>query len=192
MIYQTLRILPMVVFMEIAKSGDVTLLSDEETPIEELAVLWEELQEKHEGFSHNPNADKVFKVSKEVDFQANRYELIHHACESLSFEKDERLIEILQEYGYTITDKNYINDLNKVIRQSEGILTRINQLKDTLPKQPKEGTETSIVEVIASYSSILGFDFDYFTCSVEKFYALEKMVKAKIKSLESTNQKSKK
>ena len=128
MIYKTLRTLPMVVFMEIAKSGDVTLLSDEETPIEELAALWEELQEKHELFSHNPNADKVFSVSKEVDFQATRYELIHHACESLSFEKDERLIEILHEYGYTITDKNYVNDLNKVIRQSEGILTRINQL----------------------------------------------------------------
>ena len=189
MIYKTLRTLPMVIFMEIAKTGDLSLLSDEETPIEELAILWEELQEKHEGFSKDPNSDKVFSVSKEVDFQSNRYELIHFSCESLFFERDERLIEILKEYGYKITDNNYIADLNKVIKQSEGILIKINQLKDSLPKKQKESNETSIVDVLASYSSILGFDFDYFTCSVEKFYALEKMVKAKIKSIENNNKK---
>lgn len=190
MIYKTLRTLPMVTFIEIAKSGDVTLLSDEDIPMEELILLWEELQEKHEQFSKDPNADKVFNVLKEIEFQENRYEIIFKICDSLLFSKDNQLIQILKDFGYKVTDENYINDLNKIIKQSEGIITRINQLKDTLPKPPKSGSETSIVEVISSYSAILGFDFDYFTCSVEKFYALDKMVKAKIKSLDNNNQKN--
>jgi hypothetical protein len=182
----------MVVFFEISNTGDLTLLSDEETPIEELAEIWENLEQKHQELSGNTNANKVFNLSKEIEFQANRYEIIHNCCEALAFDQNDDLIAILREYGYTINDTNYINDLNKIVRLSEGILTRINQLRDSLPKQSNSQQESSIVDVMASYAAILGFDFDFFLCSVEKFYALEKMVKAKIKSIESSNKKSKK
>lgn len=192
MIYKTLRTLPMVIFFEISNTGDLTLLSDEETSIEELIPIWENIEQKHQELSGNTNANKVFNVSKEIEFQANRYEIIHNACEALAFDKNDDLIAILRDYGYTINDSNYINDLNKIIKQSEGIITRINQLRDTLPKQSTSKQESSIVDVMANYATILGFDFDFFLCSVEKFYALEKMVKAKMKSIETSNQKSKK
>lgn len=192
MIYKTLRTLPMVILVEIYKEGDITLLSDENTPIEELVEIWRNLEEKHQELSGNTNANKVLNVIKEIEYQSNRYQIIHNSCEALLFDKNDDLINILKEYGYTITDSNYINDLKKVIKQSEGIITRINQLEDSLPKQSKSKDEDSIVDVMASYASILGFDFEFFTCSVEKFYALEKMVKAKIKAIENSNPKIKK
>lgn len=37
---------------------------------------------------------------------------------------------------------------------------------------------------MAGYSAVLGFDFDYYTISVEKYYSLEKQVKSKIEANE--------
>jgi len=55
-----------------------------------------------------------------------------------------------------------------------------------LPKETEKGTFT-IDDVMASYSLILGFDFDYNFISYTKFYALQNQVNAKIKALEKQN-----
>lgn len=189
MIYRSLRYLPMVTCAEIMQTGDLTLLSDEEISNNELIIIWEKLEEDFQNLSGNKDADKVFNVSKEIDFQANRYELINMACEALIFDKNEDLIDALKDFGYKITDENYIYDIQKIVKQSNGILNRIKQLQDTLPKESKVKNENSIIDVMASYASILGFDFDFFTTSVEKFFAIEKTVKAKLKALENNNTK---
>jgi len=45
---------------------------------------------------------------------------------------------------------------------------------------------------MASYSSVLGYDYDYYTVSVEKFKSLENQVKQKIAAIEKNNAKNKK
>lgn len=181
----------MVICVEIMQTGDLTLLADEEITSDELIAIWEKIEEDFQRLSGNKDVDKIFNVSKEIEYQENRYDLINHSCDALIFDKNERLIQLLEDEGYSINTENYINDVERIYRQSNGILNRIKQLKDLLPKEKtsKSKDENSIVDVMASYSSILGFDFEFFTCSVEKFFSLEKMVKAKLKAIEKNNPK---
>ena len=199
MIYTTLRVLPMVLFDEILSSGNYLLLSTEpdlkEEDHEQLQLLWDELNDEFQDKYNRQTKDKYFNVDKEVTYQSRRYEIINSACESLLFDKNQDLIDLLIEQGYTLRDEFYLQDLERIKKQSQGIIIKINSLIDTLPK-PKPGQsksdDYSIVDIMAGYVSVLGFDFDFYEISVEKFKALEKTVQRKIKAMESAKPKPKK
>jgi hypothetical protein len=44
---------------------------------------------------------------------------------------------------------------------------------------------------MADYASFLGYDFDFYTISVEKFGAMQNTVKQKVASIEKQNSKNK-
>jgi hypothetical protein len=194
MIYKTLRKLPMVIFTEIIEFGDVSLLSDEETNIDELLLIWNNLFEEYQNKYNKQNSSKVFNLEREIGYLEKKYFIIKLAVESLKFDKSKELIALLLDYGYRFRDENYNEDLLRVERESEGINNKINQLKQGLPKVDESGADNkdnSIINLMASYSSILGFDYDYYTVSVEKFKSLENQVKQKIASIEKQNAKNK-
>jgi len=195
MIYKTLRKLPMVTFTEITESGDITLLSDEETPIDELVTIWNELFEQYQQKYNKQNSNKVFSLEKEIEYLDKKYFEIKLIIEALKFDVYQELISILRDYGYRFRDENYNEDLERVERESKGIVQKINQLKQGLPKVDESGPENkdnSIINLMASYSSVLGYDFDYYTVSVEKFKSLENQVKQKIAAIEKNNAKNRK
>jgi len=85
--------------------------------------------------------------------------------------------------------------LERVERESKGIVQKINQLKQGLPdvdESKSESQDNSIINLMAGYSSVLGYDFDFYTISVEKFKSLENQVKQKIAAIEKNNAKNKK
>jgi len=195
MIYKTLRKLPMVTFTEIIESGNITLLSDEETDINELATIWEQLFEEYQNKYNKQNSNKVFNLEREIEYLDKKYLEIKLIIESLKFDTNQKLIDILRDYGYTFRDGFYNEDLERVERESKGIINKINQLKQGLPKideSKSENTDNSIINLMASYSSVLGYDYDYYTVSVEKFKSLENQVKNKITAIEKNNAKNKK
>jgi hypothetical protein len=195
MIYKKLRTLPMVTFIEIIDSEDLSLLSDEETPIEELAVIWEELYKEYQEKYNKQNSNKVFSLEREIEYLDKKYLEIKLIIEALKFDVYPELISVLRDYGYTFREENYNEDLERVERESKGIVQKINQLKQGLPKVDESGTENkdnSIINLMASYSSVLGYDYDYYTVSVEKFKSLENQVKQKIAAIEKNNAKNKK
>lgn len=188
MIYDKLRKLPKVIQIEIYETGDLTLLSDEDTPIEELTELWLRLDEEFNNKYNRSEKTKVFNLAKEIDYQANRWQTIKLCCEGLLFDYNQELVDVLKSHGYKFDADNYNDDIDRILRESEAILIKINQLKNQLPK-PSEGNETSIIEVMACYSAILGVGFDFNTCSVEGFHGYEKQVKEKIKAIEAQSNK---
>jgi hypothetical protein len=195
MIYKTLRKLPMVTFTEIIESGDVALLSDEETDINELVTIWNNLFEHYQQKYNKQNSNKVFNLEKEIEYLDKKHFEIKLIIEALKFDVYPELISILQDYGYRFRDENYNEDLERVERESKGIVQKINQLKQGLPKTDESGHENkdnSIINLMASYSSVLGYDFDYYTISVEKFKSLENQVKQKIAAIEKNNAKNRK
>jgi hypothetical protein len=195
MIYKTLRKLPMVTFTEIIESGDVALLSDEETDINELVTIWNDLFEQYQQKYNKQNSNKVFNLEKEIEYLDKKHFEIKLIIEALKFDVCPELISILQDYGYRFRDENYNEDLERVERESKGIVQKINQLKQGLPKTDESGHENkdnSIINLMASYSSVLGYDFDYYTISVEKFKSLENQVKQKIAAIEKNNAKNRK
>ena len=174
----------------------VYLLSDDDnTPIEELIEIWEPLFEEYKDKYGSKDNKKVFNLSREIEYLNQKHFTIKCAVDALRFDKDERLINMLLEFGYKLRDENYIEDLNRIERESAGIILKIKMFQDQLPKVEintnTEDAASSIVNIMAGYSSILGYDFDFYTISVEKYYSLEKQVKNKIAIIEKQNAKAK-
>lgn len=198
MIYDKLRKLPKVIQMDIYESGDLTLLTDDETtPIENLVEVWSKLEEEFNRKYNKKGVDEVFNVQKEIEYQENRYFIINSCCEQLLFEKTPQVIELLKEQGYSFDENavDYKAQIEKIHRESKGIQIKINQLRNKLPKV-EEGKvfENNIMDVMASYSAVLGVAFDFSSISVEAFHSYESQVKAKIKNIEKqiAQQKTKK
>lgn len=193
MIYKTLRKIPMITFIEIIDDMDITRLSDEEIPIDELVSIWDIMYQEYQDKYNKQNSQKVFSLSKEIEFLEKKYVVIKCAVEALKFDVHPELIAMLLDYGYHFSNENYSEDLLRVERECEGIVQKINQLKNSLPKQEKSNNDSAgtIINVMASYSSILGYDFDFYTVSVEKFYSLENQVKQKVAAIEKQNAKKK-
>jgi hypothetical protein len=198
MIYTSLRILPMVLFDEILSSNNYELLSDEpnltDLDKEQLKLLWDELNEQYQEKYNKASKNKYFNVDKEVAYQSGRYAVINSICDSLLFAKEQRLIDILIEEGYRVRESNYLEDIERAKKQTQGIIIKINTLIDSLPKKDPNKTESeySIIDIMAGYVSVLGFDFDFYTISVEKFKSLEKTVQNKLKAMEKTKPTKKK
>lgn len=194
MIYDKLRKLPKVIQMEIYESGDLTLLTDEERPIEELIELWAKLDEEFNRKYNKDQTDKVFELSKEIDYQENRYLIINSCCEQLLFDKTPEVIDILRKEGYKFDEnsKDFKPQIDRIHRESKGILIKIKQLKDKLPKQKENSKEKfTIIDVMTNYESIRGVPFDYNTISVEAFHSIESQVFAKVKNIEKQIAQSK-
>jgi hypothetical protein len=190
MIYDKLRTLPKVIQIDIYNTGDVSLLSDEGKPISELELLWEKLDEEFNARFNRTEKNKIFNLAKEIEFQSNRWTIIKSACEALTFDRSQEMIALLHGEGYKFSEDNYKEDLDRAIRESDAILTKIKILSNQLPKVPEgNNLHTSIIEVMACYSAVLGVGFDFNTCSVEAFHGYESQAKAKIKSIESSSRK---
>jgi len=196
MIYKSLRTLPKIVQMDIIATGDLSLLcsQEEEVPNEELIAIWVSLQEEFNQRYNKQKTSKVFNIYKEIEFLEKKYTVIKCAVDALSFDVHDELIELLQAYGYTLRKDFYNEDLERIERESEAILIKINKFTDQLPKQKEknEQSEASITEIMGAYSTILGYDFDFYTISVEKFHVMESQVKTKVSIIEKQNTKNKK
>lgn len=187
MMYDKLRKLPKVIQMEIYETGDLTLLSDEEKPIDELLELWTKIEAEFNRKYNKKGSNDVFILEKEIEYQQTRLIIINSCCEQLLFDKTPEIIEILKEQGYLFDENadDYLDQIERIHREAKGITIKINQLKNKLPKKTEDNApKNSIIDVMASYSSVLGIAFDFNTCSVEAFHAYEYQVQAKIKNIE--------
>jgi hypothetical protein len=190
MIYRNLRKLPMVILIEIIESGDVSLLSDEDSNIVELEGIWNYLFQQYQRKYNKQNSNKVFNLSREIEYLDKKHFEIKLIIEALKFDVYPELISILRDYGYRFRDDFYNEDLVRVQRESEGIVQKINQLRESLPKVDiNVSDEVSVINIMASYSAVLGYDFDFYTISVEKYHALEIQVKQKIAAVDKNNAK---
>jgi hypothetical protein len=69
-------------------------------------------------------------------------------------------------------------------------------LKSKLPKQNDEDDVTQketdvLITNMAIQTSILGYDFDFYNISVEKYHAMLPIIENKIKAIEKQNSKTK-
>jgi hypothetical protein len=191
MIFKTLDTIPYKLFLNIVATDDYCLLSDNKDEDKNtLHEIWKQLYAQHEQRHKTPESLKNFDITKTVTYLEGQRKVIIMACESLSFDYDQDLIDLLNEYGYTFEadgTEQYYNELKRIFKESSGILFKINQLKKQLPKQT-EDNEYSIDDVMASYAAILGIDFDYNAITYTKFHAIQKQVHLKMKQIEAQRQ----
>lgn len=175
----------MVLFAEISEFGDTSLLDSDGEPQPE---LWDKLKSEYDQKYNKSESKKHFALIKEIYFLENKYTVIKLSVEALKFEANEDVIKILSDYGYKINRETYYNDLKKISDQSESILLKITELRNKLPEPTTSESDSArdgILKALSSYSAVLGFDLDYYSVSVEKFFLLGENVNKKLKALEN-------
>ena len=189
MTYKSLDTLPYKVFLKIAEDETkINLLSTDENPnAEVLKIIWNDLLKEYEELSPQQEEPRLFNLKKEIYYLECKHKIIAFSLVALDFDYNQELVDLLSSYGYTVTKENYYKDLEKVDRESQGLVLKIKRIKDSLPKKKKSDQKVSIDRIFAFYSSVLGYDFDYNTVSVTKVLALQDQVNDKIKALEKNN-----
>ncbi len=195
-IYSSLDIIPYKTFLKISETGNFKLLSDTETNDQILISIWEKLFKEHMEYESTPDSKKEFRITIDLESLETEYKFVLGACDCLAFAIDDELIEILRGKRYKLrTDntENYYSDLEMIKRFAKGLKIKINSLKSQLPKEENEEShivqheKLTIDDIMAGYTMIVGYDFDYNTITYTKFKAIKRQVNLKMKSVSEQN-----
>lgn len=190
MIYNSLDIMPIKLFLKIVETKDLTLLGN--LPNNELDELWQSLYAQYLELDSNPTAKRHFRTAVNVDFYLLKYQYILYMCEALAFDWDDEFVNQLKSYGYKITKENYYKDIERIVREANGLKIKAETLQQQLPKDEENNSKVNIDEVISGYCLILGYDLgDYNLLTVTKFLAIKKTVNAKVDNIKKQEQKNK-
>lgn len=189
--YSSLDYLPIKIYQKINSNNDYSLLlekddSDKFIPNSMLEKTWNKLVEEYnERFLKIDSV--VDKIRSEISHLNTKRMTVSICCESLRFEWNDELVQIIIDNGFSLTDgPDYFQQLETIERQLSGIEIKINRLSDSLPKKSDDdeiGEPLNIDDVLASFSSVLNIDFDFNTISVTKFFSLQKQVDKKVEIL---------
>lgn len=194
--YFSLDTIPYKTFLKIAAIGDFSLLSDTENDLTVLELIWEELFKQHQEYESTPESKKEFRINKDVDWLETEYCFVLNACDALAFAYDDELVQELRKKRYqlrTNNTQNYYEDLTSIKRFAKGLRIKINALKSQLPPEEKDDKKIiqheslTIDDVMAGYTMITGYDFDYNTVSYTKFKAIKRQVNLKMKAIIDQN-----
>lgn len=178
--------LPIKLFYKIIETTDLTLLPRNNYSEEKLIEIWGKIYDEFQSRDNNELSKRIFRISVDIEYLHTKYNLIIMCIDSLKFDYQKELIDILKEHGYRINEKDYVKSLANAERNAKGIFSKIELLKGQLPKQEKtKKKESSIDDVLAGYSTILGFnigDFNKITCA--EYLGWKKQVETKVKHQE--------
>ncbi len=160
---------PMKLILQIISTGDSSILNVENH--EEVADYL--IEEYKKVFPDNQN-NFISNYAK-IDALELKKTIVLLAVEGLKFNKEGKLLEILETYGYQVNDKFYFQSLDKIKKQVKNIDIEISHIKNQLPKK----NDTDIDEIILSYCSIAGITYDTNKITTKQFKALESICQAK-------------
>lgn len=191
MIYDTLDIIPLKLFLRIRQTGEIHLLSNEKTPESDLKEIWEYLKEEYDTRIPDGNEKKLFDVSVRIETLKAKYNSIKIGISALRFDRDIDLENMIRSYRYKLTEQNFNQDLDNIDRESESILIKIARLEQKLPTYDKSDKTSTIDRVILGYCAITGLMYDTNVISPIQFDALKNIAEQKMKALEEVNSKIK-
>jgi hypothetical protein len=191
MIY-TLDTIPYKLFVKIAETGEVSLLSNSETDIKILMAIWDQMYNDHISKNQTSESKKIFKLSKEIDGLLTLQKVVLMACECLRFEFNQELFNVVSDLGYNLSKESpeiYHENLASIEREANAYIIKAENYKSMLPEQKEnQNSNFNVDDVMASYSSILGFNIgDFNKVTYNAFFGYEKQVNAKIKALNNQN-----
>lgn len=197
--YDALDNIPKKVFIRIMETGNVSLLSNIETDEKKLIEIWEVLMQLHLDYNPTPESQRIFRLSKQVDMIEGKLNQIIFGLESLRFEFNQDEFDRINSMGYrirlklledgeTYCNETYHSDIDKVERDISSLIIKAKTIKQLLPKNDEKAKHT-IDDVMASYSAILGFGFNFNSITYTEFHGYARQVDLKIKALESQKPK---
>lgn len=191
MTYTSLDTIPLKLFYQIMSSGDVSLLTDDKKDLKDVSKLWEQIKAEFEELDPTNQIQKTFRTLKEIEEYKTQYNGIQFAIEALKFDRDLDLENQLREFGFKLTEDNFINDLETIKNESQALLMFIEELEALLPKHNGKKA-TSMDEVILGYASYTNLQYtNTNSITVTQFYALKKVFDEKLKAMRQQAAKNK-
>lgn len=197
--YKSLDTIPFKLFYKILDDNSLFyLLSNEDKEFEDFtpeelikcASVWDKIYNSFLEIAPNDEDRKILNINREIEYLTSKHKLVITCCDCLSFDWNDEIVAIIRGFGYKLTDDNYYKDIETITRECDSLLIKCDRYIKMLPEQNEEEVskeKINIDEMFASFSAILGIDFDYNTISFTKTKALQKQVEFKLKSLESIN-----
>ena len=199
--YKSLDTIPYKTFIKIIDTGVVYHISNEDKDqedftideIEKFTSTWDLIYKAYLELAPNEEDRKLLNTKREIEFFETKHKLIIMCCDCLKFEWNDEIVALLRGFGYQLNDnKNYITEIEIIEREAEALLVKCDRFIKMLPQDKDDNSNKSkggIDDMLASFSAILGIDFDYNTISFTKTMALKKQVEAKIKQLDNSQPK---
>jgi len=198
--YKSLKYIPFVIYFEILETSKYHLLSKEEKEFEEFTDLelqefettWEKIYKESISIDPSNELDKILKIEREVSHFKAKYKLVKLACECLKFDYNEELFELINSFGYGLKDdENYYSHLERIERESEGLLVKAERFASQLPKvdESQPVKKVSAYDVLGSYSAILGIPLNFNKVTYLEAKAYELQVSNKIQAALKTDKK---
>lgn len=191
--YKNLDEIPYKLFIKIANTGNVTLLDEDEKDITLLGEIWQKMYNEHLNRNESSESKKIFKLSKDIDSLLATNKVMLMACESLRFEYNIDLHELVKSYGFKLNTEDsysYYKSIEKIEREANAFVVKAERYKYMMPlvNEEKKKDKYSIDDIMASYCTILGFNIgDFNTISYNAYRGYEKQVKNKIDNLNKKN-----
>lgn len=192
MIYDSLDKIPLKIYLEILKSENLTLLTDDNDKLGELTEIWTKLKADFKLLDPNNSFDKTLKNMIKVELFSSKYTFLEYAIRCITFERDEELENCIRELNYKLQEKTFKADLKRVDNHRKALLIKIEQYSSKLPKSDGK-RPSNIDEVILGYCSAMNIGYDTNKITVTQFYSLKNLFDKKLKAAkeEAARQKSK-
>jgi uncharacterized protein YfkK (UPF0435 family) len=187
MTYDSIEIIPAKLYFKIVETGDIKLLSTENTSEEDLQRIWIQIEEAHNQLSPpNKDAIKVLNLSKKIEALGAKLQSVKISIRCLTYGEDEELMSKLKEYSYQFKG-DLKADLERIDRQSEDIKIKLDKIQKRMPKiDNADKNALSFDEAVMSYSAFTGSGFiDTNKITLTQYYSLISIGNKKIKALES-------
>lgn len=185
MTYKSLDEIPYKLFVRIAETEELELLSNEKLPYEELKSIWNKMYQEHLDKNQTSDSKKIQQIHESIEGLHRKYKWVLSACESLRFSLDTELVIMLQYLGFALRTRSteeYYSDLDSIVLNAEGYIQTAEKQKTMLPQHDEEESYT-VDDVMASYCTILGYNIGKFNeITYSEYYAFDRSVKEKIKS----------
>ncbi len=186
MIYNSVQIIPAKLFFHISETEEYGLLSDKKLDSDQLKTIWLILEEEHKKLNPNKKVNKTLDLSKKIEELYAKHQKILLAVQYLKSRRDEDLIELLEKSNYHFDLQDYDNSLERIERESQSILIRIESLEKKLPKPTTTKETVTFDQTVMSYSAFSGSGFiNPNKITLSQYYALINIGNNKMKALEN-------
>jgi hypothetical protein len=192
MIYNSLDLIPLKLYLKIHASGDVSLLTNKKKHLNQCPGIWSKLKEDYSKLGLNPDTKNIIDISRRLSRMKVRYNFVNSAVDCLMFERYEDFEIKLRNMRYQLRETHYLEDLLKIKNDSESLITKIKRLQKQLPdfeEDPNDKGKDSVPtidRIIIGYCSVVGVHYDTNEITVIQFDALKQAFNDKIKSLEAS------
>jgi hypothetical protein len=179
----TIDNLPAKLYFKIIEDNNPNLLTTENTNV---SNLWNDIYDQVSKLSNNKSSEEPFNLGKQIQELSVKIEAVTNAVFYLRRKRDQEIESVLKSYKYTLTDVNFQKDLDTIQRLCSNMEVKIARYQKDLEKYKASPTETQTFEDI--YFSYCSIAYAYKTVDsifIKEFFALEKQVINKIKSIKN-------